>query len=123
MTSLFKRASLVALATLTFSNVSMAATQQGGFTGPSASASVTTVKAALDAKDKTPVILTGHILKSLGDEKYTFKDATGEMTIEIDQEDWRGVNATPETELEIQGEVDADILSTTVEVNIVRLKK
>jgi len=94
--------------------------QNGGFTGPSA-VTVNTVQVALDAKDDTPVTLTGYVIAALGDEEYQFKDATGEMILEIDSRDWNGIQATPETKLVIHGEVDSDWNNTSVDVNTVQL--
>ena len=95
---------------------------KGGFTGPSA-VKVKTVEVALEAENDTPVILTGHIVSSLGDEEYQFKDLTGEMVIEIDQRDWNGIEATPDTKLIIQGEVDKDWEDTAIDVNTIKLAK
>ncbi|MDR0065796.1 NirD/YgiW/YdeI family stress tolerance protein, partial [Acinetobacter sp. 11520] len=39
-----------------------------------APATVTTVKQALTSKDNTPIKLHGQVVKSLGDEKYQFRD-------------------------------------------------
>ena len=43
----------------------------------------------------------------------TFKDATGEIIIEIDDEDWNGNKVTPEDIIVINGEVDKDVNETT----------
>lgn len=97
------------------------ASMQGGFQGPGLS--VMTVSEALKLNDDTPVKLSGKIEKSLGNEKYLFKDATGSITIEIDNEDWNGVNATPDTEIVITGEIDKDMLrDAEVDVDMVTLK-
>ena len=94
----------------------------GGFQGPGLP--VITVAEALNVSDDTPVKLIGKIEKKLGDEKYLFKDATGTVTIEIDDDDWRGVTATPDSELIIEGEVDKHIFKgTKIDVDIVTLKK
>ncbi|OCH07958.1 YgiW/YdeI family stress tolerance OB fold protein [Aliivibrio fischeri] len=95
---------------------------KGGFTGPS-SVSVSTVRAALDSDDDAAVVLTGYITSSLGNEEYQFKDATGEVRIEIDNKDWNGIEATPETKLVIHGEVDKEWTETTIDVNTVQLAK
>ena len=95
---------------------------KGGFSGPSA-VTVNTVQIAQEAKDDTPVTLTGYIIASLGDEEYQFKDATGEMIVEIDHRDWNGIEATPETKLVIQGEVDKEWKHTAIDVNTVKLAK
>ena len=96
----------------------------GGFEGPSANQpAAITVQEALKLNDEAKVVLQGNIINSLGDEKYTFKDATGEIVVEIDDEDWRGVKATPEKTVEIVGEVDKDANEpTTIDVDVVTIK-
>ena len=97
----------------------------GGFEGPSASQlAATTVQEALDLNDEAKVVLQGNIVNSLGDEKYTFKDATGEIVVEIDDEDWHGVKVTPEKTVEIIGEVDKDANEPTkIDVDAVTVKQ
>lgn len=86
----------------------------GGFNGPRAPSMKTiTVQQALDMSDDSIVVLEGKIANSLGDEKYLFKDNTGEVIIEIDDEDWHGVNVTPDTTLEIVGELDKEFMEKT----------
>lgn len=96
----------------------------GGFEGPSASQlAATTVQEALDLNDEAKVVLQGNIVNSLGDEKYTFKDATGEIVVEIDDEDWHGVKVTPEKTVEIIGEVDKDANEPTkIDIDAVTVK-
>ena len=84
----------------------------GGFAGPGPGNSATTVKEALKLRDDSIVILQGRIVASLGDEKYTFQDATGSVMVEIDDDDWRGITVTPETNLEISGELDKELFET-----------
>lgn len=93
----------------------------GGFQGPGLAPS--TVAEALKLNDDTPVVLVGQIEKSLGDEKYLFKDASGSVTIEIDSEDWKGLTATPQDTVIIQGEVDKDFFKTEIDVDSIALKK
>ena len=93
----------------------------GGFQGPGLQPS--SVAEALKLNDDTPVVLVGQIEKSLGGEKYLFKDATGSVTVEIDNEDWRGINVTPKDTIVIQGEVDKDFFKTEIDVDSVALKK
>ena len=95
--------------------------QAGGFQGPGLAPS--SVAEALKLNDDTPVVLVGQIEKSLGDEKYLFKDASGSVTVEIDNEDWRGVTVTPKDTIVIQGEIDKDFFKTEIEVDSVALKK
>lgn len=119
-------ASVFALA-ITFSSAAMASGFQGpqargGFQGPGVEPS--TVAQALEMRDDSAVVLTGQIEKSLGHEKYTFKDATGSITVEIDDDDWRGLNVTPKDTVIIRGEIDKDMLRTPeVDVDSIELKK
>ena len=95
--------------------------QAGGFQGPGLAPS--SVAEALKLNDDTPVVLVGQIEKSLGAEKYLFKDASGSVTVEIDNEDWRGVTVTPKDTIVIQGEIDKDFFKTEIDVDSVALKK
>ncbi|WP_297479411.1 NirD/YgiW/YdeI family stress tolerance protein [uncultured Photobacterium sp.] len=102
--------------------INAVATQQQGFSGPSAG--LKTVKAVLDAgmfSDDTPVTLTGHITNSLGDEHYQFTDGTGSITIDIDHDKWFGAQVTPQTKITIQGEIDQEFNHTAIDVNHVRV--
>ena len=52
------------------------------------------------------VILTGNIVNALPrDRYYTFRDLSGEVTVEIDWNVWRGLSFNPSDEVEICGEV------------------
>ncbi|ENW51300.1 NirD/YgiW/YdeI family stress tolerance protein [Acinetobacter baumannii] len=73
-----------------------------------APATVTTVKQALASKDNTPVKLHGQVVKSLGDEKYQFRDKSGSITIDVDDELWQGRPVSANTNVTLIGEVDID---------------
>ncbi len=104
---------LLMLFSLCFANVSQAQFG-GGFEGPSGVAkNLMTVKQALNLRDNSRVALKGHIINSLGDEKYTFSDGTAEVMIEIDDEDWAGRKVTPDTTIEIYGELDKEMFEPT----------
>ena len=45
------------------------------------------------------------------------------VVVEIDDEDWRGVDVKPEDTVIIKGEIDKDVFSTEIDVDIVELKK
>ena len=68
----------------------------------------TTVKHALTLKDDTKVQLKGYIVKSVGDEKYQFRDQSGTITVDIDDELWNGKPISAKTPVTILGEVDID---------------
>lgn len=94
----------------------------GGFQGPGIAPS--TVAQALEMSDETAVVLVGTIEKSLGNEKYLFKDTTGTVTIEVDNEDWKGLNVAPKDVIEIKGEVDKEMMKDVkIDVDMVTLKK
>ena len=92
---------------------------QGGFGGPSAS--ITTVAQALNLHDDAPVIMRGRIVSFLGNEKYTFTDNTGSMTVEIERRAWGTLTVGPNDTVEISGEIDREWDSVEVDVNRIGL--
>ena len=91
----------------------------GGFQGPTGQANVTTVDQARKAFDDTPVTLTGNIVERVAghDDDYLFRDATGQIVVDIDHELFQGRTVTPQTRVRISGEVDWDLLRpTTIDV-------
>ncbi|PTB32671.1 YgiW/YdeI family stress tolerance OB fold protein [Photobacterium phosphoreum] len=98
------------------------AAQQQGFSGPTHG--INTVKGVIDAgvfSDEKPVTLTGYITSSLGGEQYTFTDGSSTITVEIDHDKWFGLQATPNTKITIQGEIDKELNHTQIDVDHVRL--
>ena len=71
-------------------------------------------------KDDTHATLQGNIVRQVGHEKYLFKDATGEIVVEIDDEDWGGVTVGPQDTVELIGEIDKDINKIEFDVDIVK---
>jgi uncharacterized protein (TIGR00156 family) len=102
-----------------FSTVTFAA---GGYTGPgsdaqpaaAAAGQITTVKQAQAAADDTKVVLEGTITKRISSEHYEFKDATGSIQVEIDNDDWpAGAAVSENTKVRLTGEVDHHKLKAT----------
>ena len=56
--------------------------------------------------NKTYVTLTGNITQAVGREYYTFRDSTGEITIEIERKVWGGITVGPSDHVEITAEVE-----------------
>lgn len=100
-------------------NAPTTSVQQGGFSGPNGT--VATVKQAQDMKDDAWVTMRGKIEKRVGDEEYMFRDATGTMTVEIDDKRWDGQNISPADNVELQGKLDKDFNS--VELDVKQIKK
>lgn len=81
------------------------------------------VKHALSLKDDTKVELKGYVVKSIGDEKYHFRDATGTITVDIDDDLWQGKAISAKTPITIIGEVDIDYKPTKrVEIDVDAVK-
>ncbi|WP_017937622.1 NirD/YgiW/YdeI family stress tolerance protein [Zestomonas thermotolerans] len=110
-----------ALALLFVPLLSASAFAAGGYTGPSNTPQVTTVAAALEAPDDTPVVLTGQIVKRLKGDKYEFKDATGTIQVEIDDDDWPPQQISESATVKLTGEVERDLTGREIDVDIVEL--
>lgn len=94
-----------------------------GYTGPGAQP-VTTVAAANEAADDTPVVLQGYITKKINnDDKYEFKDNTGTIHVEIDNEDLPVTPFNEKTQVKLTGEVEKHLMSREVDVDIVEIVK
>lgn len=93
----------------------------GGFEGPGATSKVMSVTSVNDMGDDTKVILEGYLIRQISDEHYIFKDDTGEIEVEIDDEDFRGAKVTPDTKLRISGEVDKDWESIKIDVDYLKI--
>ncbi|MFH0273356.1 YgiW/YdeI family stress tolerance OB fold protein [Vibrio jasicida] len=89
------------------------------FTGPTTSA-INTVKEAQNAANDSFVLLTGNIVQALGDETYLFKDETGEIQVEIDNEDWMGQDVSPQDKVAIRGEVDSEWTTMQIDVDTIQ---
>ncbi len=59
----------------------------------------------------------------LQDELYEFKDATGTIHVEIDDEDWPPQAISEKATVKLTGEVDKDLTSREIDVDIVELVK
>ncbi len=90
------------------------------FSGPGAAASGAnaTIKEILSKPvNDMWVTLKGKILKKTGPEKYIFTDGTGEITVDI-ADGYFPFNrpVTPQTIMEISGEVNSDLMHLEVEI-------
>lgn len=81
-----------------------------------------TVQKAATLPDDSKVQIKGYVVKALGKEKYQFRDNTGAITVEIDDDLWNGKAVSAKTPITIQGEVDVDLKpSKKVEIDVDRV--
>ena len=65
-----------------------------------------TVNQAIDLPHNSWVIINGNIINALpGGINFTFRDSSGDVTVEIDRRVWRGLNVVPSELVQIQGEL------------------
>lgn len=92
-------------------------TSKGGFMPDNET--IVTVKQVMEMRDDVPVIVQGRIVQRMGDETYLFEDSTGNIRIEIDDDDWRGQTITPNDTVKLYGEVDRGIFKTEIDIDYV----
>ncbi|AIZ78498.1 YgiW/YdeI family stress tolerance OB fold protein [Actinobacillus equuli] len=97
---------LLSLSAASMANFEGSTAQQGGFSGEGAKTAPTSVAQALEAWDDAPVKLTGYITKQIDHDEFYFKDASGEIKIEVEDHAWNGQNVTPKDKITIEGKVD-----------------
>jgi len=76
------------------------------FSGPSAAGRTLTVQQAREARVGSYVTVTGNIVNHLRADYYTFRDASGEMRVEIAGGVFQGRKIEPTTQVRLLGEVD-----------------
>ena len=98
----------------------------GGFQGPTGGVQADTVKKAQSSWDDAPVVLVGNIVERLAgsDDKYLFKDATGQIIVDIDHEIFAGRTVTPQTKVRLSGKVDKDMMEPIkIDVKVLEILK
>lgn len=94
---------------------------KGGFVN--SSQPVSSVSKESSWKDDQFVVLQGKIVEQVGRDDFRFKDASGELIIEIDRKAWRGQEINPNDEVKLFGEVDKSWNKTEVEIHRVEKVK
>lgn len=90
-----------------------------GYTGPSSTQAVSTAAQAMEAKDDTPVVLEGQVVERLKGDTYSFRDASGTIEVEIDDDEWpAGASVDQNVRVRLTGEVDRDLGSDKVDVDV-----
>lgn len=93
---------------------------QAGFVGGPSPAVVTAAEAK-SLPDDAWVTLQGYIERHIREDHYLFRDETGTITVEIDDEEWGGLVVKPTDKIEISGEVDREFTSLKIDVDRLRL--
>ena len=98
-----------------------------GFTGPGSGTNTrqvqtVTVSQARNLPDDSLVILTGNIVQSLGRERFTFRDSTGDITIEVDRNLWLLLDLSVSLNdlVEIRGEIDIENRVREIDVKYIK---
>lgn len=122
-----KKTTMTLIAASVISTLSLPALAQytgpatgGGYTGPTSAQAATTVEQAKNLYDDAKVTLKGQIVQGLGDEKFLFRDQTGEIVIEIDHDKWMGQTVDAQDIVIIYGEVDKDWNKMKIDVDAIR---
>lgn len=76
------------------------------YTGPSDRHAATVSSILEQPKDDQDVVVQGRLLRQTGHEKYLFSDGTGEIIVEIDDDDMPRESVDEQTMVELRGEVD-----------------
>ena len=85
---------------------------RGGFVD--AAAKPLSVAEVQKLSDDAYVTMEGYITKRLSDDEYN-------VTVEIDDKDWRGLKVNPKDKIIVNGKVDKDLTSFKVEVKSLTL--
>lgn len=75
------------------------------------------VSEIVDMPDNTPVVLLGRITKNMGDEIFLFEDSSGNIMLQIDEEDWNGNTVRVDDVVTVYGHIDKKGNLTEVEVD------
>lgn len=108
MKKLIAISTLLVLSSTAFAGFTGDRMHNGGFKdGNVNTGNITTVQQALKGSDNATVVLQGNIIKRLKDEdEFLFRDSTGEIVIEVEDEAWNGQDVSPSDKITIEGKVD-----------------
>ena len=118
-----KKLLMLTIATIFVTTVNVSAKDnKGGFQNNTQE--IISVSEIAELKDGDYVVMQGNILEKTGDETYNFKDNTGTIILEIDDDSWADITVTPNDIVIIEGEVDKNMMNPTIiEVEEIRFAK
>jgi uncharacterized protein (TIGR00156 family) len=108
-----------------FATVQAPPVQAQYVSGQATSAPSTVAEVLKSGYDDQRVVLRGQILRRVYGDKYIFSDGTGEIRVDIDQEEWpSGQPVNDKTIVEIIGKIDLDWGRVSeVDVKVLRVVK
>lgn len=77
--------------------------EQGGFKGPGLVSEVMPVSQAKKMKNDMKVVLEGSIVRQIGNELYEFRDDSGTIYVDIDDNYWGGEVSLRKTKFVLKG--------------------
>lgn len=96
--------------------------KQGGFNGTAGGKSGTVAQVLKMTQDDAPVQLTGKIVRQIDGDEFIFRDASGEIKIDIDDSAWQGQDVSPKDTITIFGKLDRESFRAN-EVDVYRVQK
>lgn len=87
-----------------------------------AAKNVVTVSQVAKLADETGVTLTGQISKHLQSDHYEFKDSSGSISVEIDDDIWRQAGLKVGDHVRLVGEVDTHRYKPT-DIEVIKIEK
>ena len=81
---------------------------------------VISVSEALKMPDNSYVKIQGNIQKKLSNDEYLFKDSTGTITAEIDENKWLGQFVSPSDKVELTGEIEKKFNFIKLDVDTIK---
>lgn len=87
-----------------------------------AAQNIVTVSQVAQLSDETGVTLTGQITKHLHSDHYEFKDRTGTISIEVDDDIWRKAGLKVGDHVRLVGEVDTHRYKPT-DIEVIQIEK
>lgn len=91
------------------------------FTGPNAASQVITVSQVGNARLGSDVTLEGNVIERQREDYYTFRDATGDIRVEIERRVWRDRQVGPEQKVRITGEVERGWSGRYIDVDVLEV--
>ena len=81
-----------------------------------------TVAKAKTLKDETGVSLTGSIVRHVAGDEFEFKDATGSIMLDIDDDLWQPMQLKAGDRIRVMGEVDTH-RSKATDIEVIKIER